>query len=337
MIGWPSLLVFLSLIDAVPTELSNWPQWRGPHGTGAAGHAQPPLTWSETENVRWKVPLPGRGHSTPVVWGDQIFVTAAEPFGPQMPPRMSGAPGAHDNLPVTQQHRFVLLCLRRRDGTTLWRRDLHEALPHEGGHQTASLASASPVTDGKHIIAFFGSHGLYCLDMQGELIWSKQLGQMHSKRGHGEGASPALFRQILIVNWDHEGQSFVVALNKSTGKELWRVQRDEVTSWATPIVVEHEGQPQAIVCGTDRVRAYDLQSGKVVWECGGLSANIVATPVASDGLVLPAAATKSEPCWRFGWRARRAILQVPSTLFGDAFAERPTYLRRCCMTAASIS
>ena len=108
---------------------------------------------------------------------------------------------------------------------------------------------------------------------------------MNSKHGHGEGASPVLYKQTLIVNWDHEGQSFVVALDKSTGRELWRVKRDEVTSWATPIVVEHAGNPQAIICGTQRVRAYDLKTGKTIWQCGGMSANIVATPVAGGGMV----------------------------------------------------
>ena len=285
MMVWPSLLVLLSLLEANPAEPSHWPQWRGPTGTGAADDAEPPIDWSETENVRWKVALPGRGHSTPVVWGDRVFVTTAEPFGDQLPPRTSGAPGAHDNRSVTQRHRFVLLCLQRRDGKTLWRRDLHEALPHEGGHNTASLASASPLTDGHHVFAFFGSHGLFCLDLNGTPVWNKQLGRMNSKHGHGEGASPVLYKQTLIVNWDHEGQSFVVALDKSTGRELWRVKRDEVTSWATPIVVEHAGNPQAIICGTQRVRAYDLKTGKTIWQCGGMSANIVATPVAGNGMV----------------------------------------------------
>ncbi len=329
MIGWSSLLVLLSLLEANPAEPSHWPQWRGPMGTGAASGAEPPINWSETENVRWKVALPGRGHSTPVVWSDRIFVTTAEPFGDKLPPRTSGAPGAHDNLPVTQRHRFVLLCIRRGDGKTLWRRDLHEALPHEGGHNTASLASASPLTDGEHVFAFFGSHGLFCLDLNGTPVWNKQLGRMNSKHGHGEGASPALYKQTLIVNWDHEGQSFVVALDKSTGRELWRVKRNEVTSWASPIVVEHEGHPQVIICGTDRVRAYDLKTGKTIWQCGGMSANIVATPVAGDGMVFAGSSYEKRALLaihlagatgditgtdRVAWRRIRGTPYVPSPL-----------------------
>lgn len=332
MIGSTSLLVLLSLCQANPAAPANWPQWRGPAGTGAAERADPPVRWSETENVRWKAALPGRGHSTPVVWGDRVFLTAAEPFGERLPPRTSGAPGAHDNLPVTQRHRFVLLCLRRGDGKILWRRDLHEALPHEGGHRTASLASASPLTDGRHVFAFFGSYGLFCLDLDGKLVWTRQLGRMQSKHGHGEGASPALFEQTLVVNWDHEGESFVVALDKSSGKDIWRVQRNEVTSWASPIVVRQADRPQAIICGTDRVRAYDLATGRVIWQCGGLSANIVATPVAADGMVfagssyekrallairLAGAAGDITGTDRVAWRRIRGTPYVPSPLLYD--------------------
>lgn len=153
------------------------------------------------------------------------------------------------------------------------------------GHYTGSLASASPVTDGEHLFAFFGSRGLYCLDFDGNLLWKKDLGRMNTKHGHGEGSSPALHDDTLVVNWDHEGQSFVVAFEKSTGRERWKVERDEVTSWTTPIIVEHKGTRQVIVPGTTRMRAYDLASGKVIWECGGLSANIVASPIAARGMV----------------------------------------------------
>ncbi|HVA46793.1 MAG TPA: PQQ-binding-like beta-propeller repeat protein [Pirellulales bacterium] len=263
----------------------NWPQWRGPLANGVAPKANPPIEWSETKNVRWKVALPGLGHSTPIVWGDRVFLTAAVPYGDPMPPRPSTAPGNHDNLPVTRRQRFVALALDRGDGHILWQRELREALPHEQGHHTASLASHSPVTDGERLFAFFGSFGLYCLDLDGEVLWQKDFGLMQSLHGHGEGASPALYGDTLVINWDHEGQSFVVALDKRSGDERWKVARDEVTSWATPIIVEQAGKPQVIISGTNRVRGYDLASGKILWECGGLSANIVASPVSSRGVV----------------------------------------------------
>jgi len=266
-------------------SLGNWPQWRGPLGTGVAPNANPPIEWSEDKNVRWKVELPGLGHSTPIVWGDRVFVTTAVPYGDAMSPQPSRAPGAHDNLAVTHRQRFVVLALSRSEGRILWQHKLREALPREQGHRTASLASNSPVTDGERLFAFFGSYGLYCLDMDGELLWKSDFGLMQSLHGHGEGASPALYADTLIINWDHEGGSFVAALDKRTGRQRWRVDREEITSWATPIVVEHDGKPQLIISGTNRVRGYDLATGKVVWECGGLSANVVASPVAADGML----------------------------------------------------
>lgn len=254
--------------------------------TGEAPDAKPPVEWSETKNVRWKTALPGKGHSTPAVWGDHVFVTAAEPFGEKVTPFYSGAPGEHDNDPVSQKHRFMLFCLDRRDGKILWQKTLRETLPKAAGHMTGSLASASPSTDGKHVYAFFGSHGLYCLDFDGNLVWEKDFGEMQSKHGHGEGSTPVLYGDTLAVNWDHESDSFVVALDKNSGAEIWRAVRDEVTSWASPIVYKHEGTPQLIVSGTKRIRGYDLRTGEEIWECGGLSQNVVASPVAADGIVV---------------------------------------------------
>lgn len=254
--------------------------------TGESPTAKPPIEWSETKNVRWKVELPGKGHSTPVVWGTRVFVTAAEPFGEKVTPFYSGAPGEHDNDPVSQKHRFLAFCLDRRDGKILWQRTLREALPHAAGHMTGSLASASPATDGEHVYASFGTHGLYCLTVEGELVWKKDLGEMQSKHGHGEGSTPVLHGDILAVNWDHEAGSFLVALDKETGEEKWRTSRDEATSWASPVVYEHNGVPQLIVSGTKRIRGYDLRTGEILWECGGLSQNVVASPVVGDGIVV---------------------------------------------------
>ena len=265
-----------------------WPQWRGPLGTGVAPDADPPVEWSESKNIRWKLALPGKGHSTPIIWGDRVFMTAAVPYGSPLEPRYDRAPGAHDSQPVTHHHEFLALAVSRRDGKILWQRTLHKELPHEGGHYTGSLASSSPVTDGQHLFAFFGSRGLYCLDLDGRLVWKKDLGDMQTLHAHGEGSSPALHGDTLVVNWDHEGQSFVVAFDKRTGKQRWKAARDEVTSWATPIVVEREGKPQVIVSGTNRLRGYDLATGRVIWECAGLSRNVVASPVAADGMVYAA-------------------------------------------------
>ena len=311
----------------------SWPQWRGPLSTGVAPNAQPPVQWSETKHIRWKTALPGKGHSTPIVWGERIILTTAIPFGENVKPRFI-RPGAHDNLALTQNHEFAVLAVSRKSGKILWQQTVHKAIPHEAGHITASLASASPVTDGEHIFAFFGSYGLYCLDMNGKLIWKKNLGEMHTKHGHGEGSSPALHGDTLIVNWDHEEQSFLIALDKRTGKQRWRVGRAEDTSWATPIVVEYKGIAQVIVPGTKRLRGYDLASGALIWECGGLSSNIVASPVAADGVVYAGSSYDTRAILairldgakgditgtnRVVWTRRRGTPYVPSPLlYGES-------------------
>ncbi|MFK7820099.1 MAG: PQQ-binding-like beta-propeller repeat protein [Planctomycetaceae bacterium] len=288
-----SLVLVVALLGAIclnglmaqEVKQNQWPQFRGPLGTGEAPQADPPTEWSEDRNIRWKIPLPGLGHSTPVVWGEQIFVTTSIPFGEKFPGKPDTDPKAHDNVRVTQKHRFLMIAINRKDGSIAWRKNLKESTPHEGGHYTSSQASASPVCDDQHVIGFFGSHGLYCLTHDGQVVWQKNLGAIQSKHNHGEGASPALLGDTLVVNWDHEGQSFVVAFDKATGKEKWRVARNEMTSWSSPIAVDHKGLKMAIVAGTNRIRAYDLDSGSVLWSCGGLSQNVCATPIYFDGVV----------------------------------------------------
>ncbi len=278
------LVVFVAN-PATADETASWPEWRGPNANGVATNAKPPIEWGNEKNIRWTTPLPGRGHSTPVVYGDRVFLTSAVPVGAKLSPRMSGRPGEHDNLAVDSKFQFVVLCVDLKTGAILWTRVVHEALPIEAGHNSASLASASPVVDSDQVYAHFGSHGLYCLDFNGKVEWKKDFGQMHSKHGHGEGASPTLSGDTLIVNWDHEEKSFLVALDKASGNELWRRDRDEDTSWSSPIVIEQGNAKQVVVCGTNRVRGYELQSGRILWQCGGMSSNIVATPVYSNGVL----------------------------------------------------
>lgn len=266
--------------------LRYWPQWRGPLANGLGPRAHPPVQWSERENLRWKLALPGKGHASPVVYGDRVFVLAAAPVGPAQPPVFDSAPGTHDSVPVTHRHQYLVLAVSQGDGQILWQKVVREEWPHEGGHQTGSPASHSPVTDGQWLWAFFGSRGLYCLDLNGELKWQKDLGRMHTLHAHGEGSSPALHGDTLVVNWDHEGDSFLYAFDKRTGQQRWKVARDEKTSWATPLIVEHEGRTQVIVSATRRVRGYDLATGTLRWECAGLTDNVVSSPVHHHGLVI---------------------------------------------------
>ncbi|MBI1927213.1 PQQ-like beta-propeller repeat protein [Candidatus Poribacteria bacterium] len=234
----------------------------------------------------------------------------------------------------TQIHKFDLLAIDRRNGSILWQRTAREELPHEGTHLTRSWASHSPVTDGEHVYAYFGSRGLYCFDMQGNLKWEKDLGNMAIKMGFGEGSSPALYGEVVIVNWDHEGDSFITALDKKTGEERWRVERDERTSWSTPIVVEHNGRGQVITSATHRIRSYDLATGNLLWECGGMTDNTIPSPVTADGMVyvtsgfrgnalqairLAAASGDITGSEAIVWEYNRDTPYVPSPLlYGDA-------------------
>ena len=264
---------------------SNWPSWRGVTGNGVApDSSNPPKEWSEEKNIFWKIKLPGLGHSTPVIWQDKIFLTSAIPFGEVTePPIYDNAPGSHDNSPVAQKHKFVVLCIDKKTGETIWNTKCNELFPHEGGHKSGSLASASPVTDGKQVIAYFGSHGLYSIDCQsGKIIWKRDLGKMATKHGHGEGSSPVLKGNTIIINWDHEKESAIYAINKNTGKNIWKVDRKEVTSWSTPIIVKSGEKNQVIVSSTQRIRGYDMNNGKVIWECSGMSNNVVASPVSEN-------------------------------------------------------
>lgn len=281
-----SALTVATSHSAALSALDNWPQWRGPLANGVSPNANPPIHWSETNNVRWKIALPAKGHSSPIVFGDSIYLLGAIPVGEAQKAVHDDAPGVHDSVPVTHRHQFIAFAVSRPDGGLSWKTTLREEWPHEGGHTTGSLASNSPVTDGENLYAFLGSRGLYCLDLKGALKWQKDLGRMKTLHAHGEGSSPVLYGNSLILCWDHEGDSFLYAFDKRSGKELWKVARDEKTSWSTPLVVEHAGKPQVIVSATKRVRGYDFATGTLIWECAGLTDNVVSSPVYSDGVVI---------------------------------------------------
>lgn len=261
---------------AVPADDEQfWTQWRGPLMTGVAPQGNPPVEWAEDKNVAWRIEIPGRGKSSPVVWDDRVIVTTAIPANSST----GSTAGAE---PV---HEFHVLAVRRADGSTIWDQTARVEQPHAGTRAEGTFASASVVTDGENVIAFFGSRGLYCYDMEGSPKWEKDFGDMNVRNDFGEGATPALHGDTLVVTWDHQGPSFIVALNKNTGEELWRKDRDEIDAWATPLVVEHDGVAQVITAGTNRVRSYNLTSGELLWEGDGLTMNPIPSPVAADGVV----------------------------------------------------
>jgi len=297
--GAPNMLYRSSLGTATTAPLGTsrqWPQWRGPRADGVALNADPPLHWKRgdagQENVAWVVDLPGNSLSTPVVWDDRIFVMSAvsldqEAFAEN---KMAAAEVREsggwppDVAPVDQA--FVVMALSTEDGRVLWQRTARQAVPHESHYLESSWASGSPITDGERLFAFFGSNGLYAYDLDGELLWEKDLGDQVTRRGFGEGASPALFEHFLIVPWDHEGDSFVVALDARTGEELWRTERPgEVTTWATPLIVPEGEGGQVILPRTGKSRGYDLTTGEELWSLAGMTVNTIPSPVLDGGLV----------------------------------------------------
>ena len=254
-----------------------WPQWRGPRATGVSSTAKPPVEWGESKNVRWKLELPGRGTSSPVVWGDRVYVLTAAPVGAELAASHTASRG-----PL----RYMVLALDRKTGKTVWERTAREEPPHEGTHQQfGTYASSSAVTDGEVIIASFESRGIYAYDLSGKQLWSVDLGDKKMRNEFGEGSTPALHKDKVFVVWDHQGESFIAALDRKTGKEVWRKNRQEIDSWATPLVVEQGGKAQVITGAQNRVRSYDADSGDIVWEAAGLTANPIPSPVAADGMV----------------------------------------------------
>jgi outer membrane protein assembly factor BamB len=274
----------LALVHAAADTTSEkyWPQWRGPYATGVSRTADPPVEWSETKNVRWKVEIPGRGSGTPVIWGDKVFVLSAVPVGITGSAAHDPRGGERTRVP----HKFVVMALDRKTGTTIWERTAREVAPHEGSHpQWGTYASSSAMTDGQRVYAFFDSFGLYAYDMDGKLLWEKDLGDKRMRSEFGEGQTPVLHGNRIVVQWDHQGPSFVVALDASTGSEIWRTERQEIDSWGTPLVVEQGGRAQVVTTAMNRVRSYDLETGKLVWEGPGLTMNPIPSPVYEDGMV----------------------------------------------------
>ncbi len=293
-----SLIVLLTAAVSVIVQAQtagHWPQWRGPFFNGMA-RGDAPATWSDTSNIKWKTAIPGRGFSTPAIWGDRIFVTTAIPTGkpaaaPSPTPEAAAQPQGGERRgrgsgPLLE-HSFDVLALDRKTGKILWQRTAKVATPHEGYHRAyGSFASNSPATDGRYVYASFGSRGIYCYDFNGKLIWEKDLNvQMKMRLAFGEGSAPLIVGDRLFLVFDHEAGSFIVALDKRNGKELWRATREEPSSWSTPLAIDHEGRTQIVVSATNRVRSYDPETGKVLWESGGLGSNAIPVPVYQNGMV----------------------------------------------------
>ncbi len=279
-----SLLLSLAIAPAslafqgTDSPSPGWPQWRGPNANGFVENASPPTEWSETKNVRWKVEIPGEGSSTPIVLGDQIFLAAAVVTDrkPDSPPKLNKLSMTQPPATIVE---FQVICLDRKTGKTIWNKTVTEAAPIEGHHKSTTYAAASPVTDGKHLFVSFGSYGIFCLTLDGETLWKADLGTLRTRRGWGEAVSPALYGDRLVVMGDQEDQSHIFTLNTANGDIAWQQNRNEPTTWATPLLIDRKGQPQVITAGTNRIRAYGLEDGKLLWESVGLTLNAIPSPV----------------------------------------------------------
>lgn len=279
------IFLSLSLFISGQDDKTNWPQWRGPLGTGSAVKGNPPTVFSETKNLKWKTEIPGKGHATPIVWGDNIIIQTAAPTGEKgdtaLIAKASRMPGSITDI----IHDFKVILVSRETGKIIWEKTVTREMPQEGTHNLGSWASNSPCTDGEFIYAYFGSRGLFCLDFEGNIRWQKDFGQIKKVMSFGEGESPFLYKDRLFIQWDSEDESFMVAIDKKTGNEVWKVKRDEKSSWATPIVVEVNGKPQVITSATAQVRSYDYNTGEIIWFCTGMTRNVIPNPVYADGIL----------------------------------------------------
>jgi outer membrane protein assembly factor BamB len=259
-----SLIMVLSVV--LPASAANWPGWRGPDSSGVSPEKELPVKWSATENVRWKVPVPGAGVSGPAVWGDRIFLTSSD--------------GRYTD-------RLHLFCFRREDGKQLWHVRLFGSAKPEGQFLPGGMAVPTPATDGERVYALFGTGDLACFDMDGRPVWIRSLAQEYGpfRNRWGMAASPVLAAGLLLVQVDHFGPSYLLAIDPATGRDRWRTPRHTTVNWTSPLVVRHAGQDQVIAVGTNELTAYSARDGKEMWSLPGMQTQCIVTPLARDGLL----------------------------------------------------
>ena len=291
-----TLVVGMSLVLAGVSVFSekaaagNWPQWRGPDGSGISNEKNLPSEWSPTKNIKWKTPIDGRAHSSPIVWGNKVFLTTAVE-GEVVPGAKAvkhvidgGKEFLHpDSVGADRKQTFKVVCLDRESGKILWQSTAWEGTPYDNRHRKSSYAASTPATDGKLVYAFFGTEGIYAYDFKGNLAWKAQLGKLGTV-GMGTGTSPILFDNLVIVQADEENgeASFIVALDKKTGKEVWKKDRKVQVSWSTPLLAHTAKRAELLTSGTESVIAYDPATGAELWRHKGLESNAIPSPVANS-------------------------------------------------------
>lgn len=268
--------------SAQPQEY--WPQFRGPASRGVASGPNLPDRWSATENIAWKTDVPGRAWSSPIVWGDRVFLTTAVNSGELEPPQKGLYFGGNRPEPRAVQLDYRVLCLNLASGKIVWEQSVHQGPSKSPIHLKNSFASETPVTDGQRVYAYFGNLGLYCFDLEGRSVWSKRFEPRAMRNGWGTAASPVLHGERLYLVNDNDEQSYLLCLDKRTGDEVWRVDRDEGSNWSTPFIWQNDRRTEIVTAGTDKVRSYDLE-GKLLWWFTGMSKIAIATPYADQGLL----------------------------------------------------
>ena len=271
------------------TTAGNWPQWRGPDGSGISTEKNLPAEWTPSKNIKWKTAIDGRGHSSPIVWENKIFLTTAIEGdvvpGAKAPTHMMGDKEfVHpDSVGANKKHTFKVIALNRDTGKILWQSVAFEGTPYDDRHRKSSYAASTPATDGKMVFAFFGSEGLYAYDFNGKLAWKADMGKLGTV-GMGTGTSPIVFENLVIVQADEENAtaSFMVGFDKKTGKEVWRTPRKVQVSWSTPLLVKTAKRAELITSGTESIISYDPATGKELWTHKGVESNAIPSPVANN-------------------------------------------------------
>lgn len=287
-----ALLAALLLLSASAARAQNWPQFRGPRASGVAEGQKTPLKWDATKsrNVVWKTPIPGLSHASPVVWGERVFVVTAESSdpAPTFVPKDRGVSSARDEV----KHAWRVYALDRKTGKVLWQQTAREGVPRARRHIKATQANSTPVTDGGTVVALLGSEGLYAYDFTGKFLWKQDLGVLNPglwddpESSWGHGSSPVIHKNLVIVQADGHKQSFIAAFDLKTGKQAWRVERDEITSWSTPTVVESNGRAELVANGGRFIRGYDPLSGRELWRFDDHETEVKQTaPLFAHGLV----------------------------------------------------
>ena len=318
----------------------NWPQWRGPDGSGISNEKNLPSEWSPTKNIKWKTPIEGRAHSSPIVWGNRIFVTTAiegaEVAGAKAAKHMLGDKEfVHpDSIGANRKHTFKVVSIDRDSGKVVWQTTAWEGTPYDDRHRKSSYAASTPATDGKMVYAFFGTEGLYAFDYKGKLAWKAHVGNI-ATLGMGAATSPILFENLVIVQADEDNgeASLIVAFDKKTGKEVWKQSRKGLqVSWSTPLLVRTATRPELIASGTEFVISYDPATGKELWRHKGVESNAIPSPVANNEFVYLVAGypAKIAMAIRLGqtadltgtpnvpWKYAKGTAYVPSPiLYGD--------------------